>query len=173
MQQTNPEFPPEALGPKMLALKTDAQRKFALLMACGETSATQAAKDAGYSPTGDGPRVQAATLMRNPAVLEAIEETARKVFRGLIPLAIRAARDILEDKSHPARARMAETILDRTGYSAKTEHHINVQHTVDTTLLEDLARQVALETGIPPERLLGVNNIKQIEMQATEVPNAD
>jgi ACT domain-containing protein len=52
---------------------------------------------------------------------------------------------------------MIEAVWDRTGYSSKTEHTVKVEHTVDMKELEALARRLAQESGIPVQRLLGVD----------------
>lgn len=154
----------------MLALKDERWRKFAWLMACGERSAAEAARQAGYSDVKEAAKVRGHYLMHNPAVLEAIQEASRKVLSGLAPLAIRSARAILEDPKHSQHARMIETVLDRTGFFAKTEHKVLVEHSVDVRELEDLARRLAAEAGIEPGRLLGVNGppVKVIEGEVVE-----
>jgi hypothetical protein len=87
--------------------------------------------------------------------LEAIEECCRLVLRGLGPVAVRSAKAILQNPKHPFHGRMIETVLDRTGFIARTEHKVTVEHTVDTSELEALARRLAQESGIPVQRLLG------------------
>jgi hypothetical protein len=52
---------------------------------------------------------------------------------------------------------MIETVLDRSGFSAKTEHTMRVEHSVDVKGLEDLARRLALENGIDPRKFIGLN----------------
>jgi hypothetical protein len=160
------EIPEAALGPKMLALRSDRMRVFAYLMACGEVNATQAARGAGYVDTGGGIKVWAHRLVHDSNVLEAIEEAARNLLRGLGPLAIRRAKAILEDPRHPSHARIIETVLDRTGYLAKSEHTMRVEHAVDVRELEALARRLAAETGVPEEKLLG--NAKVIEGEVAD-----
>lgn len=157
----------------MQALADDRRRKFAFFMACGELSGPEAARAAGYSDPGKDSssiRGQVHTLMHDPNVLDAIEEAARKVLRGLAPLAIRKAKAILEDPKHPHHGRMIETIMDRTGHFARTEHKVTVEHTVDTAELESLARRLALEAGIDPARLIGRNDPKMIEHEPTPDP---
>lgn len=151
-------FPEEMLGPKMLALRDDRQRRFALLMAQGAANATLAARGAGYSDVKEGAKVQAHHLMQNQRVLDAIEEAGRKVMRGLQPIALAAAKRILENPEHSYHGRMIETVLDRTGFSARTEHKVTVEHTVDTRELEALARRLALENGIDPRKFIGINS---------------
>ena len=147
----------------MRALASDQARRFAWLMACGARSARAAAIGAGYSDVKDGAKVRAHELMHNPKVLEAIVEASRSVLLGLAPMAISAAKRILEDPDHPSHGRMVEAVLDRTGFSAKTEHKVTVEHTVDTREIEDLARRLAAETGVDARRFLGTGEPKLIE----------
>jgi hypothetical protein len=151
------EIPAEAMGPKMEALGDDRRRRFAWLMACGAKNATVAAREAGYSDKADGAKVRAHGLMHNPEVRAAIEEASRCVLLDLAPMAIQAAKAILQDPKHSSHARIIETVLDRTGFFAKSEHTVKVEHSLDTKELEDLARRLAAENGIDPKRLLGVN----------------
>lgn len=152
----------------MQALSTDKQRRFAFIMACGELTQVDAAIAAGYSDTGGAANVRASNLMHDPNVLDAIEEAGRKVLRGLAPTAIARAKAILDDSRHPYHGRMIETVLDRTGHFARTEHKVMVEHTVDTAELEALARRLALEAGIDPARLIGKNEPKLIEGKVVE-----
>lgn len=173
---TFPDVPVEYQGPKMQALRDDRRRRFAFIMGCGEENAAEAARAAGYSDVKDGAKVQAHHLMHDPDVLEAVQEVGRKALIGLAPLAVKCAKAILQDKKHRAHARMVEVVFDRTGYIAETEHRVTVTHVADIKELEALARRLALEGGIPVERLIGVNGLdgksmKTIEHQefATEV----
>jgi phage terminase small subunit len=120
----------EMMGPCMRALRGEKQRVFAFIMGCGEINATKAAREAGYADPGHGAslRVQAHALVHDPAVIAAVREVAGNVLMGLAPKAIAAAKEILDDKRHPARARMIETVLDRTGFFARTEHTVRVEH---------------------------------------------
>lgn len=149
------QIPAHALGPKMLALSNDRMRLFVWWMANGAPSATAAARAAGYSDTAEGAKVRGCLLMQMPSVIEALNEAASKTMKSLAPLAITKAKRILENESHPGHARMIETILDRSGHAAKSEHKLTVEHTVDTSELEALARRLAAENGIDVRRLLG------------------
>lgn len=155
------QLPPECLGPKMQALPNDMQRKFAFLIALGNTQ-HKAAEGAGYSGKGRS-RITGSELMQSPLVLDAVEEAARKVIRSLAPLAIQRARAVLEDPKHPGHGRMIETILDRTGHFSRTEHKVTVEHTIDTAELEALARRLAAEAGIDAARLIGSNKVIEHE----------
>ena len=68
---------------------------------------------------------------------------------------------------------MIETILDRTGHFAKTEHTVNVNHQVDTREVELLAKRLAAENGIPVEKLMGVNAPPMFELKANEPTSSD
>jgi phage terminase small subunit len=149
------EKPPEWYGEAMSALRTDKQRHFALLMGLGQWSATEAATEAGYNGKGGGQRVLAHRMMQDPKILAAVREVAGKHLIGLAPLAVDALRDQLGDKSNPkARARVAETVLDRVGFSAKTEHKLTVEHKHDTAQLEEFAQRLAVEMGLDRHALL-------------------
>lgn len=160
------QLPPECLGPKMQALPNDMQRRFAYLIALGHTQG-KAAEGAGYTGKGRA-RITGCELMQSLLVLDAVEEAGRKVLRGLAPQAILAAKRVLDNPEHPAHARMIETVLDRTGHFAKTEHKVTVEHTVDVAELEALARRLANEAGIDPARLIGRNDPKLIEGEVIE-----
>jgi hypothetical protein len=158
------EVPGEvALGPKMVALRSDRMRAFCWAMATGVETPVSAARVAGYADNGSlgdniksGVRVTAHRLMADRKIMEAIEECTRATLLGLAPIAVSRARAILEDPEHSYHGRMIETVLDRTGYSAKTEHSVRVEHTVDVRELEELARRLARENGISAEKLLGM-----------------
>ena len=139
----------------MQALSSDRVRRFAYIMGRGELSAAEAARQAGYSDHLGADKVRAHHLMHNEDVLAAIEEVARKQLLGAGPLAVNAAILVLKNPKHPQHARMIETVLDRVGFSTKTEHTVNVRHEVDFRELESLARRLALQSGVPVERLLG------------------
>lgn len=156
------EIPTEHLGPKLGAL-TPLQQRFAWHYACGLT-ATEAARAAGYSDVAEGCKVRGSELIRLEHVLDAVDECSVLVRRSLGPIAVQGARAILMNPKHPYHGRMIETMLDRTGHSAKTEHKVTVEHTLDTREIEELARRLALESGVPVERLLGTNKpMKVIE----------
>jgi hypothetical protein len=158
----------ESLGPKMLALRDDRMRLFVWWMANGAPSVAAAARAAGYSDVKEGAKVRGCVLMQQPAILEALKETSEKTMRSLAPFALSKARAILDDPRHPSHGRMVETILDRTGFLAKTEHKVTVEHSIDVKELEALARRLAAESGVPVQRLLGGGE-KTIEATAVEV----
>jgi phage terminase small subunit len=167
------EIPEGAIGPRMRALRTDKQRAFCWIMATGVENAAGAARLAGYADNGSlqnnarsAVRVTAHHLMQDPDILDAIEECTRATLRGLAPVAVDRAHAILKDPKHPYHGRMIETVLDRTGFFAKSEHTMKVEHSVDVRELEALARRLAKENGISAEKLLG--NAKTIDGEAVD-----
>jgi len=164
MEHANTE---QFMGPRLRALPNDRKRRFAVLMAGGELNQTEAAREAGYSDQSGAAKVQACLMMQDPDVKAAIEECTRGQMDALAPKAIACAKAILDDPGHKKHAFMTVAVLDRTGFFAKTEHKVTVEHTVDLKELEALARRLALEGGIPVERLIGVNGLggKVIEHQ--------
>jgi hypothetical protein len=132
-------------------------------MSTGVESAVGAARLAGYTDRGGNEsaslRVTAHRMMQDPKILDAIEECTRATLRGLAPVAVSRAKAILEDPKHSYHARMIETVLDRTGFFAKSEHTMRVEHSVDVRELEELARRLARENGISAEKLTVANQL--------------
>jgi hypothetical protein len=147
-------IPEEYCGPALLSLSSKRQRVFAYLMGSGEQNRTECVRLAGYPGTPDNWKREAYRLMQKPAVVEAVQEVARKALSGLVPMALQTIREVMADPTNPQRARVAETILDRTGYSAKTEHRVTVEHRADMALLEEFARRLATESGLPADHFL-------------------
>jgi hypothetical protein len=166
------EIPEAALGPKMSALADDRRRLFCWLMASGIETPVAAARGAGFADNG-AIRVTSHRLMHDPRVLDAIQEATGVALQGLAPMAVRRAKEILDDPKHPAHARIIETVLDRTGHFARTEHTMRVEHSVDVRELEELAQRLAAETGVSAAKLLGTNEGRVIEGEALEAEPHD
>lgn len=125
-----------SLGPAMLVC-TPAMRRFVLGRLHG-LNARAAAVAAGYVDNPNNPNqveVQANTLKYHPKVMAAVSEMARSlgIVEG-IPTALRAFIDIAGDPTKEAKDRntAAKELCDRFGFSARTEHNINVAH-IDMT----------------------------------------
>jgi hypothetical protein len=168
--------PEEYIGPCMAALSTDKMRKFAFLLGCGEISAAEAARVAGYSELSNGHHVAGSRMRLRPDIQAAVREVAERVFESCMPLAIASAQAILKNPGHPSHARMIETMLDRTGFGSKSEHKVTVEHR-DLTGPAMLARinELAEKFGIGPAKLLlpdlqKANELNEIELKAKEVP---
>ena len=149
-------------GPKMKSL-SERERKFCwayltLAMANGgHVNGADAAREAGYSDIAGGARVRAHELMQRERVIEALDELGQRELRGLVVPAMMALRRLLDSPLHVDHPKAIMAVLNRTGYSEKTEHSVNIRHSVDTKELEDFARRLAAESGIDPVRLLGGN----------------
>jgi hypothetical protein len=166
------EIPEGALGPKMSALADDRRRVFCWLMASGIETPVAAARGAGFADNG-AIRVTSHRLMHDPRILDAIHEATQVALQGLAPMAVRRAKEILDNPKHPSHARMIETVLDRTGHFARTEHSVRVEHSVDVRELEELARRLAAETGVAAAKFLGTNAGPVVEGEVLEAEPHD
>lgn len=144
-------------GPKMLAC-SERERKFVLAYVAGGESASEAARQAGYSdPGGDSSaiRVQAHALMHRERVLEAIDEVGRKEFRGLLLPAVVAIRTILGKSDHPDYLKTAATVLSRLGLGERSGVDVNVSGEVAVNhtdaALNDL--RILMEMGASEAKL--------------------
>lgn len=136
----------------MLAL-TEQQRRF--VQAFFELrDATNAARLAGYKDKGptDGGRTSVRqagySLTHNQKVRDAIVEYAKVVNVGLIPKALLAREEIIDDRGHKDRAKVADTILATAGITQVAEHKV----TVEMTISEQWAELIRL--GRKPEEVL-------------------
>ena len=157
-------------GPKMAALPNDRWRSFVIewldgskLDGRGSKGYTQAARRAGFKGNDDTMRKTGYTLAHDPRIQEAIQEEARKRMVLDIPIGLVALREIAENKDHKDRLNAAKTLLDRTGlheiHETKTTHEVITE---DPMLIERI-RQLALQLGVPLEKLVGTSTAKQIE----------
>jgi hypothetical protein len=145
---------PEELGPKMLALRDDRQRRFVWAMLYSPNQ-TQAAKMAGYSDTGDGAKVRACNLMQSAAILDALHEVGWRRLHGAALKSIHALEAIVDDPAHPKHLHAVLATLDRTGFAAQTEHKVTVEHRVGDDQMKALAARCADLWGVSREKLLG------------------
>jgi hypothetical protein len=149
------------LGPAMQVCSVR-ERRFAYLLGTGicET-ASDAARKAGYSdpgPHSGAIAVRGHYLLHRDRVAKAIEEVARKEFRGLLLPAIAAMRRLIKNPDHPDHARSVATLLSRLGFGERNVTEVNVSGEVmvnhTDAALEDLRRLKAL--GLPRDKLLEV-----------------
>lgn len=155
-----PKIPPEVMGPAMRALPNDRQRLFAYLIACKEKP-SDAARIAGFAAEGNeaNHRHQGWRLRHYPAVQAAVKEVSYHVLGGLVPAALWELGQMLKSRDVRVRCRAVEIVLDRTGFAAKTEHKVTVEHTDDGRMLL-FAERLAEELGIGREKLVGPNVIE-------------
>lgn len=164
----------QEFGPKMAAL-SDLQRRYVLAMLSDPLgNPTRWARAAGYSDQHEAAKVRGHHLSHNPKILEAAQEEARRHVDTVGPiLGIGVMIQIARDKGHKRQLEAAAMLADRAGFHAKSEHKLSVEHRVDDTQIEALARRLAAEAGIRPERLLGVNTPKVIECEAVDERASD
>jgi phage terminase small subunit len=158
---------PDEMGPKMLALANDRQRKFVLAM-LQTVKQAEAARLAGYSDTGEGCKVRASELMQQDNILEALHEVGWKSLNGFALKAILALGRIVDDPEHPKHFHAIVATLDRTGFAAQTEHKVTVEHTFGKQRMEEIARRLGANLGIDANKLIGVNETKVVEGQVID-----
>jgi hypothetical protein len=172
-----PELPdPATYGPAMLALDSDRQRQFVLNLFTGCKTYTEAARLAGYNSSARNvTKNQASRLANDEKVQAAIYEVGRHFIGAGAAFAYRQALNILADPKHRDFGRIVALFLDRA-WPVQSVQKISVDHTHNykvTTEMEELAKRLATEAGIPPELLLGPNRttqpMKRIEGTATVV----
>ena len=149
----------EVDGPAMMAL-TEQQRLFVLAMASNPFgSASEWARDAGYSDHLGADRVQAHRLLNNEKIERAAREVARRHMDTLGPmLATYGLLKIAGNPKHRDHLKALIAVADRTGFHATTQHHVAVQHTDlrGDALLARL-KSVARVLGVDVAKLLGEN----------------
>jgi phage terminase small subunit len=134
--------PDEALGPAMQALN-ERQRRFVTALfevPSGYGQLAAAAREAGYGAESTPAVVAqiAQNLATNDKVIAAINEVAKKTVRGkLIPAAVAAMSEIVNDITHKDRARMALSVLERVD-PVETKHSVEVTHRTLSPLEQDL-----------------------------------
>jgi phage terminase small subunit len=147
----------DSFGPAMLAL-TPKQRAFVLArtLSAGD-NATQAAAAAGYEGDRDTLNVTASRLSKHPAVQAAIHEEAERRLFGAKLLATGVLLDIMGDVNQRTadRLKAVSMVLNRTGLSEKTEHHVVVEHTRSQEEMIGEIAELAKRLGMDPGRVLG------------------
>jgi phage terminase small subunit len=135
---------------------TGKQQKFvwAYLLTGGEGA--EAARQAGYSDSGEAAKVRACTLLQHDKVLEAIHEIAWKSMRGLSLLATMKVEKILRKDDGPDQLKAAFGVLNRVGISEKLQvshqhHHVHELSHTDAAL-EALAYLISMR--VPEEKLI-------------------
>lgn len=152
---------------------TPMQRGYVLAMLSNPFgSARQWALAAGYSDVKDGAKVRAFELQHNPKIEAAANEVARRAMggRGAI-LGVAVTMRIAADPKHPKQLRAAEMLMNRVGLHEKTEHVVNVAHTLNSDDLVGRIEKAAKALGVDPKVLLGENAApKLIEAKVEERP---
>lgn len=146
---------PENMGPAMKAL-TEKQRAFvvAYFHTGSRMKATAAAGYAMGTPDSSQGRVMAWQVWHSAKVQAAIKEFASEnVLSTLVPMAMKAWEEIIDDPSHKDRAKAVGMVLDRTGMHAKME----TVHTVTENREERVLKiiRICKELGMDPKKFIG------------------
>jgi Terminase small subunit len=166
-------------GPAMQRIN-ERQRKFVqIYIERPLSTATAAAKAAGYVGSDKGLNVQAHRLLQSEPVLAAIREEIDKHFRSDAVLGRHILVEIATDKTHPQRLKAALALLDRGGFGSISEQRISVTHLDMTSeAMTDRIKMLAAELGLDPARLLGhsagtnAQPMKVIEHEAQQEADA-
>lgn len=140
----------EGLGPAMLALNPG-MRAFVYAKVFRGLNNTQAAAAAGYAHGRDSLKVRGYQLAHDDRVQAAILEEGQKLMRAEGPRSILTLVQIRDDKNADKKDRLkaAVELLNRSGFSAVTQHNIEVTHHLtdeqkDRRILE-LCRELGIE----------------------------
>ncbi len=135
-----------------------------------KNKATEAARRAGYSQKSyNGLKVTAHGLMHNPLVQAAIHEVSIKHLGALKPIAIAGFEKILRDPDHPKHYEAINSLLDRGGLGAKTEHKVTVEHKDDDSTVLKKIQQYCDFLGLDQEARKKLLGSQIIDVEATEV----
>jgi hypothetical protein len=152
---------PTTVGPAVQRLSAKRQR-FVLALCNdvepGPGAEIAAAAIAGYK--GDGIKAQAARLLHDPAVIEAVIETARQAINLAAPLAVATLKAEMQSGKSADRIKAAAMVLDRF-MPAKVAVDVKIEtidHTADAIahlrhLLALGVSRAALETEFGPQGL--------------------
>lgn len=154
---------PAELGPKMVALKNDMQRRFVWAM-LHTPNQTEAARRAGYSDSGEGAKVRGCNLMQQADILDALHEVGWRRLHGAALKSIHALEAIVDNPDHPKHLHAVLATLDRTGFAAQTEHKVTVEHRVGDEQMRALATRCADLWGVSREKLLGGDDVIEGEI---------
>jgi hypothetical protein len=172
------DFAEIELGPKMQACN-ERERKFVwYYVTAADENASEAARIAGYADPGghsSSVRGQAHHLMHRERVLAAIEEVATKAFRGLLMPAVRAARNMIDDKKHGDHAKTVLSTLSRLGKSERTGVDVNVTGDLTVNHTDQALRDLRalLELQVPREKLIEVFGFSGLSRYEKMLAEAD
>lgn len=163
----------------MRALNSAKQRFVIAVLELGSTNYSRAARIAGYKE-GPGIKVTAHRLAHNPKVIAALNEEAKRRLQASAPMAISELLKIAEtEMDGRLKLKAIEMILNRTGFNAISEHKIDVQHTYSDPAAIARIRDLSMQLGLDPTKLLGTAGVKidedgqVIEGEFTEADSDD
>lgn len=113
-------------------------------------NAARVAAAAGYSTHLDSHKVQACRLLQKNYILAAIKEEADRRLDTLAVIALLRMGDIADDPDHKKHVEVLDSLMDRGGYSRKTQHSVQVEHVDSRSTAQILAE---LQKLLPSSQL--------------------
>jgi hypothetical protein len=142
----------DELSPELAALPTVAMRAFVIAVAWHGMDNTEAARTAGYADDRPYGASKAGTrLARRDDVQAALQTEARKRMHVLTPKALSVAEAILDNPQHKDQARIALSIMDRTGLHQITESHVHQHQHLSETEMDRRILALCAELGMSPD----------------------
>ncbi len=158
------------LGPAMRALPNERWRQFVYLYVTGRPTrgAAEAYRAAGFGSTKPIDQARDAfKLLCDERIMAAVAELSKKHYRGAIPEAVQAVREIINDPNHRDRARVSMALIDRAD-PIVGKHQLEITGRVtlgaDEEALEEL--RAARHLGVTREKLIelfGGNELPRLE----------
>src|SRR6516165_6798216 len=122
---------PHPFGPATSALKPLAQRFVEIMQTHAHIGQARALRLAGHKGSDMAVTKAAYRLMRDPTVLEAFREAAVAQVSGMVPRAVKALDDIMNDPKSRHHYKAVDGVLSRAGLPQIKEHKTTVVHKVD------------------------------------------
>jgi phage terminase small subunit len=143
----------ENYGPAMRALTPKMRSFVEHFVDIGRSNASEAYRRAGYSTnSGNAVRVESSKLLQNEKVKAALQEYATGRMTGMLPGALQAAAQIVEDESLKPQDRLAaaKIIFGATGLGTRQTIDVNHNGKVEYSFA-DAQRLVAQmrQVGLP------------------------
>jgi len=165
IEMTEPEY-----GPKMLALAPLQRNLVVVYLAHPTWSVTALATEAGYSQSSAATR--GSINMRDPRVIDAINEEGQRVFNGTGPaVALMGFMKLALNEGHKDHFRALEAIANRTGHHATTEHKLVVDDKRPQTKAELIAfiKAEAADLQLSPAMIAELTGEKIVDAEFTDV----
>jgi hypothetical protein len=113
---------PHPYGPATSALKPLAQRFVEIMQTHAHIGQARALRLAGHKGSDMAVTKAAYRLMRDPTVLEALREAAVAQVSGMVPRAVKALDDIMNDPKSRHHFRAIDGVLSRARLPEIKEH---------------------------------------------------
>ena len=156
-------------GPKMSALAPLQRRLVEVYLEHPTWSATAMALEAGYAQSSAA--VRGSINLRDPRVIEAINEEGSRRLRAGGPLAVMGLMKMVVNEAHKDHFRACVAVADRTGFHALSEHKVTVDDKRPQTKREliDAVKNIAAELKLSPAMIAELTGEKVIEAEFSEL----